>query len=434
MTTSPTLKGSLTLPGDKSISHRALLFNALAQGTATIENLSSGQDVASTAQCLRALGVSIKPQGENTIQIISSGQWMTPNERLDCGNSGTTIRLLAGTLAGAHINATLTGDESLGKRPMKRIIEPLANMGAVITSNNGYAPLHIEKQPQTLHGIQYESPVSSAQVKSAILLAGLFTNPTETVQVTEPVISRDHTERMLSAMGATVTTSNNTVSLTGRKSDLTAQSLFVPGDISSAAFWLVGAAICPGSQITLKKVSLNPSRLGLLNVFQQAGIPLEISPSQLSAGEPYGDITLTMTDRPKGNIDITAAMVPALIDELPILTILGLFTDGTFTLRGAEELKVKESDRLQAIFDWLTAFGIEFTAYPDGVSFAGNPHLKLPEGLSPFKTHHDHRLVMALSILNLRANPTQPLQIEGQDWAAVSYPGFFKTLEQLQQS
>jgi len=410
----------MTLPGDKSISHRALMFLSMACGEAVIQNLSSGQDVQSTLACLRLLGAQIEALDETTWHITGVEKFHSPPTPLDCGNSGTTMRLLSGIIAGTGLAATLIGDASLQKRPMKRVIDPLMRMGASI--QNQCPPLQFKDNPAGLTGIDYRMPIASAQVKSAILLAGLFTQPGCSVEIEEPVPSRDHTERMLTALGAQVDCGQK-IQLRGRKSDLISQNILVPGDISSAAFWLVGAAILPGSHLTLQQVSLNPSRLGLLKVLQA-----QVEQTGVSAGEPYGTIQITGGSL-SGDITITPDMVPELIDEIPILTVLGLFTEGTFTLHGAEELKFKESNRLQALLDILAALDIDVEPYDDGFRFQGNPDWQVPSTQTPFETHHDHRLVMALEILNLRA--ASPLPIQGKDWVAISYPGFYNTLHRL---
>lgn len=425
-----TLQGTILLPGDKSISHRALMFLGISQGSADIQNLSSGQDVLSTLSCMQSLGCTITPQGENAYHIRGLSKLQQPDTILDCGNSGTTIRLLSGLLAGTGMSVTLTGDASLLKRPMSRITDPLKQMGARVdtTGEKGCAPIRIAPPESALHGIQYKMPMASAQVKSAILLAGLFTDPSEAVIVQEPYPSRDHTERMLDALGARVLNQDGIIRLTGRQQDLLAQPVIVPGDISSAAFWMVGAAILPGSDITIQQVGLNPLRTGILDVFAQIGFAVPQENVSQSIGEPLGDLRITSQPL-KGDITITPAMVPALIDEIPILTILGLFTDGTFTLHGAEELRYKESDRLESMIHLLKRLGIDVEIYDDGFAFQGNAQWKVPSLEEPFATHHDHRLVMALEILNLRAET--PLKVEGKEWASISYPGFFTTLERL---
>lgn len=423
-----TLRGTLTLPGDKSISHRALMFLSLARGTADVQNLSSGKDVLSTLTCLQNLGANIAPIGQNAWRVTGGQAFLAPSKPLDCGNSGTTMRLLSGIIAGMGLPAMLTGDESLSQRPMKRIIEPLTQMGAVVQAlgTNQSAPLHFLQRQTPLRGVHYAMPVASAQVKSAILLAGLFTDPAESVVIEEPVPSRDHTERMLAALGAQV--SLTPITLIGRRADLLSQDITIPGDISSAAFWLVGAAILPGSNLIIQQVSLNPTRLGVLKVLAMAGASVTAEETLQNVGEPYGNIQLH-GGALKGDITITPEMVPELIDEIPILTVLGLFTQGMFTLHGAEELRFKESDRLKALMETLKALKVDFTAYPDGFSFEGNPDWQVPKVETPLATHHDHRLVMALEILNLRS--FLPLPIEGKEWVSISYPGFYETLSRL---
>jgi len=403
------------------------MFLSLARGTAGIQNLSSGKDVLSTLTCLQALGARIEPTGSNAWHITGGQAFLVPSKPLDCGNSGTTMRLLSGIMAGMGLPVMLTGDESLSQRPMKRVIEPLTQMGAVIQSlgTNQSAPLHFLQRQTPLKGIHYAMPVASAQVKSAILLAGLFTDPAESVVIDEPFPSRDHTERMLTALGAKISLPIN---LIGRCADLVSQDIMVPGDISSAAFWLVGAAILPGSNLIIQQVSLNPTRLGVLKVLAMAKAPVTAEETLQNVGEPYGNIQIH-GGALKGDITIIPEMVPELIDEIPILTILGLFTQGTFTLHGAEELRFKESDRLKALVDILRALKVDFTAYPDGFSFEGNPDWRVPKVEIPLATHHDHRLVMALEILNLRS--FLPLPIEGKEWVSISYPGFYDTLNRL---
>jgi 3-phosphoshikimate 1-carboxyvinyltransferase len=424
------LKGELILPGDKSISHRALMLLGISKGSATISNLSSGKDVYSTLSCMRTLGCTIEPTSENRFFVTGVSRFQSPDQPLDCGNSGTTIRLLGGLIAGANIVATLTGDESLQKRPMKRIIEPLSQMGARIKAlgQNHCAPLQISHTPEGVHEICYHLPMASAQVKSAILLAGLFAPREDSIVVDEPIPSRDHTERMLEALGVGVRREKSLIYLLGRQPDMEAQDILVPGDVSSAAFWLVGAAILPGSSVRIRQVGINPLRTGILELLRDVGVDIQVKNAGQSAGEPYGDL-LVQASLLQGNINITPDMVPSVIDEIPILTIIGLFTDGVFTLRGAEELRYKESDRLGSLIELLKIFRIDFETYEDGFSFQGNPNWQVPKIDAPLKTYHDHRLVMALEILNLKA--ASPLEIEGKEWAAISYPTFYQTLEQL---
>ncbi len=424
------LHGELYLPGDKSISHRALMLLAISRGLSTVKGVASGKDVLSTLRCLQALGCKIEQIEQTAYRIQGVNHFIPPEQPLDCGNSGTTIRLLSGLLAGAGVLLTLTGDESLQKRPMKRIIVPLSQMGCNIQSlgPNECAPLQIDKPRRPIQPIHYKLPMASAQVKSAILLAGLFTDPKVEVIVEEPTSSRDHTERMLRALGAYVKSEGTLHQLMGRQPELIAQNMDIPGDVSSAAFWLVGGAILPGSKIRLKQVGLNPLRSGLIDILKTSGANITFSNLHDRAGEPCGDILLE-TDFLMGNITITPQMIPALIDEIPVLTILGLFTQGRFTLRGAEELRFKESDRLGALIEILKALKVDLEVYADGFSFEGRPDWDVPKIETSLRTYHDHRLVMALEILNLRSR--SPLPIEGKDWVSISYPGFYKALESL---
>jgi 3-phosphoshikimate 1-carboxyvinyltransferase len=438
-TTKVRIQGSLQLPGDKSISHRALIFSALGHTNTTITGLSTGQDVASTASCLSQLGVTIKPIDETSVHVNGiNGQFKNPEKTLDCGNSGTTTRLLLGLLSGMGINATLEGDESLNKRPMKRATQPLEQMGAQLKFLNqaDRLPIQIEPAIKGLTGIDYILPMASAQVKSAILLAGLCA-PKGSVSVTEALPTRDHTERILNALGCkvekqTLANEHSRLTLMGGIQDFIIPSHWlVPGDISSATFLMVAAAILPHSELTLTNVSLNPSRTPVIELLRQVGVTIEATLKGESAGEPYGDITLSSPETLQGNLTITPQLAPLVIDEIPALTILGLFTQGTMTVTGAEELRHKECDRLQAILDILSALNIPTTISADGYTFTGNPQLPLPESLKQhvFETHHDHRIVMSLEVLNLRI-PFK-LNILGQEWVKISYPGFYQHLNQL---
>ncbi|MCA9799071.1 MAG: 3-phosphoshikimate 1-carboxyvinyltransferase [Cyanobacteria bacterium HKST-UBA04] len=457
----PSLKGCLSLPGDKSISHRALMFAALARaadgrpGSKRIDYLSAGADVQATMAALNQLGANIEPvEGAEGHSVIVHGRIRpdtVPDElvSVDCGNSGTTMRLLSGLFSGLNVNARLFGDASLSKRPMQRVLDPLGQMGATLCAETEphFPPLRLTRRVASapLHGIEYASPIASAQVKSAILLAGLFCPASETVRICEPEQSRDHTERMLAALGVVVAKDGLCMTLQGRADDLCmgggatgqagqageeASAVVVPADISSAAFWMVGAALLPGSAITFRRLGLNPSRLGLFEVMHQvSGVSFETGPSQTSMGEPYADVTVTGTGALKGDITIDRALVPYLVDEIPILTVLGLFTDGTFTVSGAEELRVKESDRLSAMVGILRRLGVSVDETADGYTFCGQSDFVVPVIDTPFETHHDHRLVMALEILNLRAST--PLPIVGREWVQTSYPSFYADYNQL---
>ena len=432
------LQGRLAVPGDKSISHRALMFLGLSRGSGTISGLSGGQDVRSTWACMEALGCHIEAQPDGRVFVSAPDSLVTPTHHLDCGNSGTTIRLLAGILAGVNINTTLKGDESLHKRPMNRVITPLREMGARLTGQGekGFPPLVIHNSPGGLSGIDYTLPMASAQVKSAVLLAGLSVDADDDVCLSEPEASRNHTETMLSGMGVAITQAmaedgRHLVRLDGRLQDLRPCDILVPGDISSAAFWLVGGAILPGSDLTFENVGLNPTRLGILPVLESVGLTLTRQNERHTVNELYGDLALK-SERLSGSLVIEGKMIPSLIDEIPILTILGIFNDGEFHLRDAQELKVKESDRMAAMVTVLKRLNIDVEERKDGYSFHGNSRFKVPrfDENEPFETHHDHRLVMALEILGLRSE--HPIPIDGREWVGVSYPSFYRDLEHLQ--
>jgi 3-phosphoshikimate 1-carboxyvinyltransferase len=433
------IRGTLQLPGDKSISHRALLFNALSGGSARLDGLSNGADVKSTQACLEALGVQFKSDA-SALYLKAPKRLSAPTGPLDCGNSGTTTRLLCGLLAGSGFEVRLIGDESLSKRPMRRVLEPLSQMGARFLASDNRLPLTIlpKQDSLSLNGIDYMLPMASAQVKSAILLAGLWTPSESVVSVREALPTRDHTERMLNAMGCSVVSqpfeaSGVQLQLKGRLQDIQPTDCCIPGDLSSAAFWMVATALLPGSELTLTDVSLNPTRSPMLPLLASLGVEVESVVESESCGEPLGRVTLRAPDYLKGDITLAPDAIPLLIDELPILTILGLFLEGRFCIEGAEELRHKESDRLKAMADIVRACGFNVVETQDGLSFEGNPdwEKEAPESLyaHPFETHHDHRLVMSLDILSLKTK--QPLHILGKDWVAVSYPSFYRDMDRL---
>lgn len=437
--TAKRLSGKLTLKGDKSISHRALMFCACANGQSILTGLSNGQDVKSTQTCLEQLGTQFETIDDNTLKIIGGYQnFKVPAAglTLDCGNSGTTTRLLMGLLGGLQLPVTLTGDESLQKRPMNRASDPLSEMGI------GFKYLQIpNKLPVAIvpndqvKSIHYSLPMPSAQVKSAVLLAGLSANTTETIEVIEPLASRDHTERMLTAMGCTVETlktpNGQTITLKGRMKDIQPLSFHIPSDISSAAFMMVAAAILPDSELTLEGVSLNPTRTPIIDCLKQVGVEVEVEAFSDQCGEPYGNITLRSPKTLKGDIVLPPEIVPFLIDELPVLTVLAMFVDGTFKVTGAEELRFKECDRLQVMADVLTTLGFTPNVTQDGYTFTGSSQFVIPKSVETtlFNTFHDHRIVMSLEVLNLRS-PFR-LNIEGTEWVSISFPGFYSQLKQI---
>lgn len=396
---------------DKSITHRAVMFNAFARGTAVVTNALLGEDCLSTIACMRALGADISVDG-STVRVTGAPAFR--DAALYAGNSGTTTRLLAGLLAGMGVTASIDGDASLRSRPMKRVTEPLTAMGADITSTDGKAPLYIK--PASLRGIDYKMPVASAQVKSAILLAGLHASGV--TRVTEPVRSRDHTELMLRAMGADVRTDGLTVSV--RAGDLVSADVEVPGDASSAAFLLGAAAVVKGGRVTVKRVGLNPTRTGAFEVLRRMGA--DISVDRRSGGvEPYGDITLSQA--PLRPFEITAEEVPSLIDELPLLAAVACYAEGTSVIGGAAELKVKESDRIATTAEALCALGGDVTPTDDGMIIRGRGGLK---GGGKVNARLDHRIAMTAAVAALGSE--LGCEIEGAETAAVSYPGFWEII------
>lgn len=418
------LNGEITIPGDKSISHRALMLGALAQGETTVQGLLLGEDPRSTANCFRAMGATISDLNTDFVRIqgIGLGQLQEPFDILDAVNSGTTMRLMLGILA-SHPQRffTVTGDASLRSRPMSRVIQPLQHMGAQIWHRQGgYAPLAI--QGQSLKPIHYHSPIASAQVKSCLLLAGLMTEGETTV--TEPALSRDHSERMLRAFGAhiEVDPETNSATVVGPAA-LTGQTVIVPGDISSAAFWMVAAAIVPGSNLLIQNVGVNPTRTGILEAMQQMDADVTLENERVVAGEPVADIRVRHS--PLSACTISGDIIPRLIDEIPILAVAAAFANGTTVIKDAEELRVKESDRLAVMASALNAMGARITEHPDGMEIIGGTSLTGAE----VDSHTDHRIAMSLAIAALNAQGTT--LIRRAEAAAISYPTFTPTLQQL---
>lgn len=413
------IAGRLTVPGDKSISHRYALIAALADGQSRIAGYAPGADCASTLSCLRQLGIAIARDlsGSLSLQGRGRGGLRPAAEPLDAGNSGTTMRMLAGIVAGHPFVSRLIGDESLSRRPMRRVIEPLERMGARIDSTGGHAPLVVHGAQ--LCAITHAPQVPSAQVKSAVLLAGLLAAGTTTV--VEPAETRDHTERALGAFGATVTRTDGRIAIEGGQA-LAARALSVPGDFSSAAFWMVAAAALPGSRIEIEDVGLNPTRTALIDVLRRFGARVQVEVTGSEAGEPRGTVVVE-GDR-TGTVAIAPAEVPALIDELPAIAALAAH-GGEVTVGGAAELRVKESDRIAALVAGFRRLGIEADERPDGFSIRG---AGAPEG-GTADAHGDHRIAMALAIAALAAR--RPSTIEGADAVVISYPGFFDTLARL---
>jgi 3-phosphoshikimate 1-carboxyvinyltransferase len=406
--------GRLRVPGDKSISHRSIMLGALAEGETRVSGFLQGDDCIATLEAFRALGVSIEgpDQGTVIIQGVGLEGLKPPQGPLNLGNSGTSMRLLSGLFAGQSFDVALFGDASLNRRPMRRVTDPLTNMGARIESNEeGTPPLRIQGG-QNLHGIQYEMPVASAQVKSAVLLAGLYAEG-ETC-VTEPAPTRDHTERMLRGFGVSVSRSDATVCLAGG-SHLVATDIDVPADISSATFFLVAASIAPGSDLVLEHVGVNPTRTGAIDILRLMGADITLVNEREVGGEPVADIHVRAADL-KG-IDIPESLVPLAIDEFPVLFIAAACAKGQTRLTGAEELRVKESDRIQVMADGLKTCGIEAKPQPDGIIIQGGSL-----GGGSVDSQGDHRIAMAFTVAALRS--ASAIEIKDCDNVNTSFPGF----------
>ena len=415
----PSLQGHLTIPGDKSVSHRSVMFGAIATGKTTVDGFLLGEDCLSTIDCFRKLGVKIDVDGTNvTIESAGMEAWQEPSEVLYTGNSGTTTRLMLGILAGSNVHSVMTGDASIGKRPMRRVIDPLRQMGAHITgrADGQYTPLAI--QGTTLQAIDYQMPVASAQVKSAILLAGLRAQGTTVVRETE--ISRDHTERMLRQFGAQITVEEGVISFEGGQT-LLGTHVSVPGDISSAAFFLVAGAICQNSKVVLENVGINPTRDGVIEVLRNMGASMTVVPNEDDQSEPTATITIE-TSTLKGTI-IEGDIIPRLIDEIPILALLATQAHGTTIIKDAEELKVKETDRITAVVDELQKLGARIEATEDGMVIEGPTPL---QGAS-LKTYGDHRIGMMGAVAALITNGA--VTLDDAECIAVSYPSFFEHVE-----
>lgn len=419
------LHGEITIPADKSISHRAVMFSSLAKGTSIIRNFSDGQDPLTTLKIFNQLGIESDIK-ENEIIIKSTGKLKQNNLPLDCGNSGTTMRLVSGILAGQKFNSVLIGDESLSKRPMKRIIEPLTQMGAIIEANEYKAPLKITGQD--LHAIDYTSQIASAQVKSCILLAGLGVGVNNIegrngiTSVTEPYLSRNHTELMLKHMGANITTKGTKVSI--QKSELAPIEIDICGDISSAAYFIVAALIVPNSKIILKNVGLNPTRTGILDVAQKMGANIKILDKKEVYGENVGDIQIEYSEL--NGCEISSEIIPRLIDEIPIIAVLATQANGQTIIKDAQDLRNKESDRITAIVSELTKLGANIEETPDGMIIRGKCNLL---GDTEVETYHDHRLAMSLYVAGLICE--KEILINGFEWVNISFPTFEELFNKL---
>jgi 3-phosphoshikimate 1-carboxyvinyltransferase len=408
------LNGALRVPGDKSISHRAVMLGALARGTTEVDGFLTGEDCLRTMQAFRAMGVQIAQPTPTQLHIDGVGLHglRQPLSAIDLGNSGTSMRLMAGLMAGQAFSCTLTGDASLSRRPMKRVIAPLQQMGAHIDSNDGRAPLVIHPAGAALRAIRYDSPVASAQIKSCVLLAGLYAQGR--TEVFEPEASRDHTERMLRAFGVEVAAHAGYAAIDGGQS-LHATRVEVPADISSAAFFLVGAAIAPGSDVVLCDVGINPTRTGIIEVLRQMGADIQIENERMFGGEPVAD--LHVRGGRLNGIEIGRDLVAASIDEFPAIFIAAACAEGETVVTGAEELRVKESDRIQTMCDGLNALGIDAVALPDGMRVRGG---QVQGGT--IDSHGDHRIAMSFAIAALRA--AAPITILDCANVNTSFPGF----------
>lgn len=426
ITTTKKLRGEVTIPGDKSISHRSVMFGAIAKGTTEITNFLQGADCLATIGCFQRMGIDI----ENTPdKILVHGKGLhglrKPAGTLDTGNSGTTTRLISGILAGQRFSTVLSGDESLNSRPMARIMEPLNSMGAHITSINGNncAPLQIA--PGNLRGFHYESKVASAQVKSAILLAGLYADG-ET-SVTEPVLSRNHTELMLNGFGARVFAKTEpdgraTASILPCE-ELYGQKITVPGDISSAAYFIAAGLLVPGSEILVKNVGINPTRAGILTVCENMGADITYLNKTSAGGEPTADILVKYS--PLKAVTVEGGIIPTLIDEIPMIAVMAAFAEGTTVIKDAAELKVKETNRINTVTENLRGMGADITPTEDGMIIRGGNKLKGAH----INSYLDHRIAMAFAIAGLSAEGTTV--IKGSQCVDVSYPTFFETLDSL---
>ena len=423
------IKSTIQVPPDKSISHRAIIIGSIANGRTEIKNLSSGADCLNTLKIMQQLGIEINVCNNfDSVTIYGKGlnSFSEPKNILDCGNSGTTIRMLCGLLSAQNFMSVLTGDESLLARPMGRVIEPLTLMGAKITAreNNTKAPITI--LPSFLHGITYEMPVTSAQVKTAIMLAALYAKG-ET-KIIEKEKSRDHTERMLSSFGGKIKQEKNEI-IIGSEQALTAQNLTIPGDISSASFFIAACSIIPSSEVLLPKVLVNPTRTGFLSILKKMGIKIETINKKEISGEPVSDLVITSHEL--NGLEVKGSLIQTMIDEIPILCIVMAQAKGKSVIKDAKELRFKESDRIKTMVQVLRKLGVEVNELDDGLEINGlggkpftvNPQIEWPK-------HHDHRIAMSVAIAALHAN--EPVTVPGAEWISTSFPNFEKLIGRLQ--
>lgn len=421
------LKGEIIPPPDKSISHRAVMFASIADGKSIVKNFLKAEDPISTMNAFRLMGIGIEEKTGNELIINGKGLYglREPFDVIDCGNSGTTVRLISGMLSGNPFFSVLTGDDSLKQRPMARVINPLKEMGAEITArdNDRYLPIAIKGK--TLKPIDYTMPVASAQVKSCLILAGLYADGTTTI--VEPQKSRDHTERLLRAMGAEIEVEGLTIRVKGegsRVKGLQPIDITIPSDFSSAAFFIAGALIVPHSEILIKNICINPTRTGLLDVIKDMGGNISVENIRDVSGEPVADIYCKSAERLKA-FKISSDIMPSLIDEFPILCVLATQAEGITEIRGAEELRVKESDRIKAMAMELKKMGVELEEFQDGIAIKGKSSLKG----AVVESYHDHRIAMSLAIAALVAEGATT--INNSSCVDISFPGFFEELKRI---
>jgi|WetSurMetagenome_2_1015567.scaffolds.fasta_scaffold00023_97 3-phosphoshikimate 1-carboxyvinyltransferase len=418
------LRGEIVPPPDKSISHRAVMFASMAEGRSRVTNFLRAEDPLSTVKAFRMLGVEVTDNGSDELVIDGKGLngFVEPDDVIDCGNSGTTIRLISGLLAGNPFFSVLTGDDSLKKRPMARVIDPLKKMGAAISARGGdkYPPIAI--RGGGLKAIDYIMPMASAQVKSCLILAGLYAEGTTII--TEPQKSRDHTERMLAAMGADIRADGFRISIRGGRR-LEALDMQAPADFSSAAFFIAAALIVPNSEIMIKGVGVNPARTGMLRVLEQMGATIKLENIREVSGEPVADIVCATSGR-LAAASIGRDLIPSLIDEFPIICVLASLADGVTQIRGAEELRAKESDRIRAMATELSKLGVELSEYPDGMDITGGEELKG----SGIESYGDHRIAMSLSVAGLVSKTG--MLIKDASCVDISFPGFYEKLRELE--
>ena len=417
------LQGEIFIPGDKSISHRSVMFSSLGDKAVTIKNFLNSQDCLSTVSCMEALGVKIEKINDNELVVHGVGinGLKEPENVLDAGNSGTTLRLLMGMLSAQNFFVTFTGDDSLRKRPMARVIKPLSKMGAQLVSreNSRLLPLAILPVEQ-IKAINYEMPMASAQVKSAILLAGMYAD-SKTI-VTEPYVSRDHTEKMFETFGVELYKEGTSVGIQKVEQVISPETLEVPGDISSAAFWLVAASIIPNSNLTLKNVGVNKTRTGIIDVLLNMGADIKVVNERMSGKEPMADL-IVKSAKLKGT-SFGAEIMPRLIDEIPVIAVAAMFAEGKTIITGAEELRVKETDRLSAVVNEFSKMGGNIVGTEDGLIIEGTGKLNKANCYS----YHDHRIAMALAVAGAAA---EGVNIENPDCVCISYPTFYQTLEKI---